>query len=210
MEGQPSNSPFRWHSECDDQLLQKCAFAKASGGCDIAATIIRPSLFMQDMTRRHFAPVIREEDTFYQLGKLDAAASARIGTEDHNVPMDYQDLYRIAMIDARDIAEVCACALTEPISAHANNTYIVTGPRALSWSDVAGAISNACGRGITATMLGDRAFFERFGRSHVYLKQMQAYRSGCGEDVDNDFEVVTGHRPRDIIEFALDHADAWK
>ena len=202
MSGQPSNSPFRWHSECDDQLLQWCAIAQASGR-DVSVSVIRPSLFMQDMIRPHFAPVICRTDCFYQLGKLCNTGSVAA----HGV---YQDLYRIAMVDVRDIAEVCACVLTESVHKHAGHTYLLCGPRALSWGDVAAAISSACGRPITASMLSDRAFLDHFGGSHIYLKQMQAYRAGGGEDVDNDCEVVTGRPPRDITEFASDYVEAWR
>ena len=92
---------------------------------------------------------------------------------------------------------------------HANNTYILSGPKALLWGDVAMAISHACGRTITATLLSDKDFYSRFGNSHVYLKQMQAYRTGCGDDVDNDIEIVTGRPSRNIEQFSHDHAHFW-
>ncbi|CAM9288905.1 unnamed protein product [Ectocarpus fasciculatus] len=195
MEGQPSNSPFRWHSECDEQLLQMCDRSRSCGR-GVAVTLLRPSLFMQDMTRRHFAPVIVEEDKFYQLGLMQGGCCV--------------DGYRIAMVDSRDIADVAATVLSQPVSAHAGNTYILSGPRALSWRDVAEAITAVCGRPVQAHVLSDKAFFDRFGRSHVYLKQMQAYRAGCGEDVDGDIEVVTGKPARSIDSFCQDYASAWK
>mmetsp|Transcript_22729 Transcript_22729/g.29671 ORF Transcript_22729/g.29671 Transcript_22729/m.29671 type:complete len:96 (+) Transcript_22729:359-646(+) len=93
---------------------------------------------------------------------------------------------------------------------HDHNTYILSGPNALSWNDVAQAISKVCGRQIHAKLLSDVEFYNQFGKSHLYLKQMQAYRAGCGEDVDNDIEIVTGHPPRTITQFCEDHADAWR
>ena len=198
MEGQPSNSPFRWHSECDEQLLRLCSQSfQTSRHVDV--TILRPSLFMQDMTRRHFAPLIREKDIFYQLGSAPKSRDSKC----------YEDSYGIAMVDARDIADVAACALSEPIEKHAHNTYILSGPNALLWGDVADAISSVCGRHIKAVMLSDKEFYDQFGGSHIYLKQMQAYRSGCGEDVDGDIEVVTGHASRSITQFCEEHSSSW-
>jgi len=204
MEGQPSNSPFRWHSECDEQLLRACD--RHAGSChrDVAVTLLRPSLFLQDMTRRHFAPLIRTKDTFHQLG----AAHYRDG--DYGTAPTFEDCYRIAMVDARDIADVAACALSEAVDKHASNTYILSGPRALLWSDVATAISRACGRQVNAVLLGDKAFTDQFGGSHVYLKQMQAYRAGYGQDVDGDIEVVTGRPARSLEQFCSDYADCWR
>ena len=203
MEGQPSNSPFRWHSECDEQLLQACSERGVLCGTasTVAVTILRPSLFMQDMTRRHFAPLIVSKDIFYQLG---CAPSSGAG-----VGAVFEDRYRIAMVDARDIADVAACVLSEDTTKHAYNTYILSGPRALLWGDVAAAISHVCGRQIKADLLSDKAFYDHFGGSHVYLKQMQAYRSGCGEDVDGDIEVVTGRPARSIEEFCSDFVSSW-
>lgn len=198
MEGQPSNSPFRWHSECDEQLIRMCD-RDTTCTREVGVTILRPSLFMQDMTRRHFAPLICKQDLFYQLGTAPDSGEG-----------DYTDQYKIAMVDARDIAAVAACALSEPVSKHAHNTYILSGPKALLWNDVAVAISAACGRPISAVMLSDKMFYEQFGKSHVYLKQMQSYRAGGGADVDGDIEVVTGRAARGVEEFCRDYAAAWQ
>ena len=184
MSGQPSNSPFRWHHECDEQLLQEWG--------DMGVTLLRPSLFMQDLSRPMFAPDICSTDTFYNLGEYGAGDCS----------------YRIAMVDARDIADVAAQVLVDPMP-HTGNTYVLTGPEALNWSDVASALSKACGRAISARYLSDRAFFEKFYSSHVWLKQMQAYRSGAGEDVAGDIEIVLGQPPRSISKYAIDHKQLW-
>ena len=142
--GQPSNSPFRWHSECDEQLLNLTTNTDKS---HISVTILRPSLFMQDMSKSpHFAPVISSEDRFYQLGKASGP---------NETPGSFTDSYRIAQVDARDIAAVASYVLSEPVSRHAGNTYILNGPRALLWGDIATAISKAIGRPIKAAMLSD-------------------------------------------------------
>jgi uncharacterized protein YbjT (DUF2867 family) len=54
---------------------------------------------------------------------------------------------RIAMVDARDVAAVAVAALTAP--GHEGQTYVVTGPEALSHAMVAAILSEAIGRTIT-------------------------------------------------------------
>jgi uncharacterized protein YbjT (DUF2867 family) len=51
---------------------------------------------------------------------------------------------KVAAADADDIAAVAAAALTEP--GHAGATYVVTGPEALTFEEVAATISAAAGR----------------------------------------------------------------
>jgi len=44
----------------------------------------------------------------------------------------------------------------------------------------------------------------------VYLKQMQAYRAGASEDVDNDIEIVTGKPPISIELYAEYYKLDWE
>jgi uncharacterized protein YbjT (DUF2867 family) len=199
MEGQPTNSPFRWHSDCDESLIRHCdRYGDNPCKRDVDVTVLRPSLFMQDFARRHFAPVIKEKDTFYQLGSAGRAEG------------EWNDSYRIAQVDARDIADVAALALGEPVEKHANNTYYLTGPEALNWQDVADAISTVTNRTIYPTLVGDAEFKKLFGDSSVYLKQMQAYRARGQENVEGDYEVVTGRKARSILDYVKwEQAGTW-
>ena len=85
--------------------------------------VLRPSWFQQNLTGDHpFARSLREED--------------RIVTATGNG--------RVALVDARDIAAVAARALLDEPS-H-DTEHVLTGPQALSWSDVAALVSTARGR----------------------------------------------------------------
>jgi uncharacterized protein YbjT (DUF2867 family) len=55
-------------------------------------------------------------------------------------------------VDADDIADVVVAALTDP--RHQDRRYELTGPRALSFADVAAELSRATGRTITYTPVG--------------------------------------------------------
>ena len=86
--------------------------------------IIRPNLFLQNVPESTI-PSIDGTGTFY----------ANAGTA------------RLSMVDTRDVAAVAAAALTEP--GHAGGHYEVTGPEALSYTDVAVRLSRALGRSVS-------------------------------------------------------------
>ena len=85
--------------------------------------IVRPNLFLQNIPESTI-PSIDASGTFY----ADAGEA------------------RISMVDTRDVAAVAAVALTEP--GHAGAHFDVTGPEALSYTDVAAKLTSALGRRI--------------------------------------------------------------
>ncbi|MBV8991075.1 MAG: SDR family oxidoreductase, partial [Solirubrobacterales bacterium] len=87
-------------------------------------TILRPNLFLQNIPDSTL-PSIDPQGNFY-VNAADA---------------------RISMVDTRDVAAVATVALTEP--GHENQECDVTGPEALSYSDVASVIGELEGRTVT-------------------------------------------------------------
>jgi uncharacterized protein YbjT (DUF2867 family) len=83
--------------------------------------IVRPNLFLQNIPESTI-PSIDASGTFY----VNAGEA------------------RISMVDTRDVAAVAAVALTEP--GHAGAHYDVTGPEALSYTDVAAKLTSVMGR----------------------------------------------------------------
>jgi uncharacterized protein YbjT (DUF2867 family) len=53
---------------------------------------------------------------------------------------------RVSAVDVRDIAAVAAVALTE--AGHDGKTYVITGPAAVTHSELAAAIAKAIGRSV--------------------------------------------------------------
>jgi len=86
--------------------------------------IVRPNLFLQNIPEST-VPSIDASGNFY----VDAGQAW------------------ISMVDTRDVAAVAAVVLTEP--GHAGAHYDVTGPQALSYTDVAAKLTSATGRQIT-------------------------------------------------------------
>jgi uncharacterized protein YbjT (DUF2867 family) len=94
--------------------------------------IVRPNLFLQNIPESTI-PAIDASGTFY----ADAGEA------------------RISMADTRDVAAVAALALTEP--GYAGAHFDVTGPEALSYTDVAAKLTSVLGRRISYVGASDDA-----------------------------------------------------
>ena len=98
----------------------------------LPSVIVRPNLFLQNIPESTI-PAIDASGTFY----ADAGEA------------------RISMVDTRDVAAVAGAALTEP--GHAGAHYDVTGPEALSYTDVAARLTSTLGRRISYASASDDA-----------------------------------------------------
>ncbi|MBG0831692.1 NAD(P)H-binding protein [Planomonospora sp. ID67723] len=153
-------------------------------------TILRPSWFQQVLTDpRYFLNAIRRERT--------------ISLPTGGTP--------IAWVDTRDIAAVAVQAIADP-TAHHGKAYTVTGPEAVTTTDIAANISAAIGTEVTASVPPLSAAIagaapwlaevvgDMFGRVH----------DGTFATVSDTVEKVTGRSPRTIREFIAEHADQWR
>jgi uncharacterized protein YbjT (DUF2867 family) len=122
---------------------------------------------------------------------------------------------RISMIDVRDIGEVAVKALTEP--GHAGNTYVLTGPEALTYFDVARRLSDAVGKPIVYEALDqDEAVMELIehgvaepvARSRVGVHL--SFSSGAFAPVTGDVQRLLGRTPRSFSDFARDYAAEFR
>ncbi len=96
-------------------------------------TIVRAGWFMQNFTEGDFLPMI-----------LDGT----IAVPARNIPEPF--------VDVNDIADVVVAALTE--DGHAGQVYEVTGPRALTFEDLAVEISRAVARDVSFVPVSRDAF----------------------------------------------------
>jgi uncharacterized protein YbjT (DUF2867 family) len=146
--------------------------------------IVRPNLFLQNIPESTI-PSIDASGTFY----VDAGQA------------------RISMVDTRDVAAVAAVVLTQP--GHAGAHHDVTGPEALSYSDVAAKLANATGRPIAYVAAPDDAvrqallgagLNEWFAQALVGLYQdyRRSGTDGYAAQVTNTVEQLTGRPPRTL------------
>ena len=122
---------------------------------------------------------------------------------------------RVSVVDARDIARVCAAALTE--GGHAGKTYDVTGPEAVTHQELATALGRAAGHEVAFQQAGPDAFAAMLAQ--VGMPQWQAagliedyahYERGEAATVSRDVERVTGRAPITLAQFAADHAEQFR
>jgi uncharacterized protein YbjT (DUF2867 family) len=118
---------------------------------------------------------------------------------------------KMGMVDARDIAAVAVMALTEP--GHMAKKYIVTGPEAISYTQIAEKLAAAIGKAVRyANVMPDDARKNLLGAGmpawmvDALLELYAIVRAGHGAVVTKVVEQVTGKKPRDFDGFACEHA----
>ncbi len=153
-------------------------------------SILRPGWFMQDFDEYFFAPAIVAEGVI-QMPVGDG---------------------REAFIHADDIAEVAVATLLDP-DAYAGAEYELTGPEALSLTQVAERLSTATGRAIRHDDLPRAdwiAGLEAGGVPADYAALLgvlaDALRASATAGVTRDVERVTGHAPRSFDAYLADPA----
>jgi uncharacterized protein YbjT (DUF2867 family) len=160
-------------------------------GAGLPWTFLHPPYFMQNLLRA--APAIAAH------GVLTAAMKDG----------------RIAMVDARDVADVAVTALTAP--GHQGQTYVVTGPEALSHAMVAALLSEAVGGPIAYLDIPLEAFREQLisGGAPPWLVDVRmeftsVLREGFASAVTDAVLRTTGRPPRTFAAFATEHAARFR
>ena len=166
------------------------AWLRTSG---LTWTFVRPSFFCQNLSSTHAAD-IRDRDQI----PLPAGAG------------------RTAFVDVLDVAAVVACALVHP-DQHLNRAWTVTGPRALTYTDVATALSAELGRPIRYTRPGVLGYARHARRTLGMPWSMVAVttaiytsaRLGLAAGLTDDVHAVLGREPIDLREFVHREHASW-
>jgi uncharacterized protein YbjT (DUF2867 family) len=156
----------------------------------LAFTHLRPFGFMQNLLS--LAPLIARWDLFF--GATGGA------------PLN--------LIDARDIAAVAATALTEPGSE--GRAYVLTGPEALPYAQVAARLSAALGRRIRYVDQTPEELRRGLQRQRLpewllhHILEIQALAVSVPEQPNDVVEQVTGHPPRGLDAFLQEHLESFR
>jgi uncharacterized protein YbjT (DUF2867 family) len=118
---------------------------------------------------------------------------------------------RIAMIDPRDVGATAAVVLTT--QGHDGRTYVLTGPEAITYVQVAAELSAATAREVEYIDVPDEDAKQGMiqgGLPEVIAEQVvkvfAMLRQGAAEQVTATVESLTGTPPRTFATFARDHA----
>lgn len=155
----------------------------------IGYTFLRPNLYFQGLLT--FAvPISAEGKFFAPIG--DATVSA---------------------VDVRDIGAVAAVTLTE--TGHEGATYTLTGPEAITHSQMADALTAALDRTVTFVDVPPEAFADSIRdllppwQVDGLIEDYAHYRRGEAATVSPTVADITGTAPRGIEQFAHDYAPAF-
>ncbi|WP_443065914.1 NmrA family NAD(P)-binding protein [Streptomyces sp. NBC_00503] len=110
-------------------------------------------------------------------------------------------------VDADDIADVVVAALTD--DRHIGRTYELSGPRLLSFSDVAAELSKATGREISYVPVSDeeyRGALREHGLPEEFADLFALILDGRNAHVVGGVEEALGRGPRDFADFAREAA----
>lgn len=164
------------------------AYVTASG---LPFTYLHPPYFMQNVLR--FAPAIAASGQF----------SAAMGQA------------QVALIDIHDIAAVAVAALTT--EGHTGNTYLITGPEALSYHDIATKLTAIIGKPVSYRDVPLAVMQEQWRARGtpaweiaVQQEYHEAFRKGAAANVTDTVEAVTGMRPRTFDQFVREHLTTFK
>jgi uncharacterized protein YbjT (DUF2867 family) len=159
----------------------------------IPFTFLRPNEFMQNFINFH-SPSIKGNNAFY-------------------IPLEDA---KVSLVDVRDIADVAVKSLTDE-DLHKNKTYLITGPEALSYHQVAEILSNRIGRKINYVNISDeeaRAAMKEIGMSDWLINTVSElsdyFRKGKASEISSAVEEVTGNKPISFSQFANDYVDAFR
>jgi uncharacterized protein YbjT (DUF2867 family) len=125
----------------------------------------------------------------------------------------------IAMIDPRDVGAAAAAVLAGGLAGglagpgHEGQTYLVTGPEAITFAQVAGALSAATGHRVEFADIPDddarqamiQAGVPAFAAGQI-VTMFGRLRQGAAQQVTATVRALTGRAPRDFGSFARDHA----
>lgn len=121
---------------------------------------------------------------------------------------------RLGMIDVRDIVAFAAQVFADGTTRHHGTIYTPTGPRSISFFEVAGQLGRATGNSTSYVPADDDTERQNLLSAGVpgWIADMlveygQAYAGGWGDFTTDDFAAIVGRRSRDIADFALEYGN---
>jgi uncharacterized protein YbjT (DUF2867 family) len=154
-------------------------------------TLLRPQSYMQNTLM--FAPTVAAQGKIYQPFK-----DGKLG-----------------MIDARDIGEVAAKVLTE--EGHEGKVYTLTGPAAISFYDVAEALSEVVGKEVSYIDVSLEKAKEAMlnkgipeWRADALNEYAKAHSEGYSDFTTDGFERLTGHPATPYKKFVSDFEQRFR
>jgi len=157
----------------------------------IPYTFLRPASFMQNF-ELHNSGTIKQEGKIY------------MPTGDG----------KVSYIDARDIAAVAVQVLTT--DGHEGQVYELTGPEAISVSEVADTISYVTGKPVDFVDVPEDAARQAMQQQNIpnwmtecLLELYGVHRAGYSENITGKVEEITGRKPHTFRQFVKEYKECF-
>ncbi|MGL4337091.1 MAG: SDR family oxidoreductase [Turicibacter sp.] len=158
----------------------------------IPYVFLRPSFFMQNLNTNHLDEIRDRDELFIPVGKS-----------------------KTSFIDTRDIACVGARVLTD--STIQNQSFTLTGDKAIDYYEIANTMTEVLGRKITyknPSLIQFRADRIKRGTPKEFANIMTVLylmtKMGTAKDVTEDLEKLLGRKPINFKQYVIDHQLIWK
>jgi uncharacterized protein YbjT (DUF2867 family) len=149
--------------------------------------------------------------TFYMQNTMMAAQTI---TSDGVIYWDMKD-GKLGMIDVRDIVDVAVAVLTG--TGHEAKSYILTGPAAISFHDVAAAFSKVLGKDVKYVSVPGEASLDSMISMGLpewiakgYVELSEGFSEGFANRATDNVAILTGHPARTFEQFARDYAQVFR
>jgi uncharacterized protein YbjT (DUF2867 family) len=179
-----------WGSEKSRIVRQGDQVEEALKSSGLPWTLVKPTFFMQNTMMA--AGTIASDGVIYW----------------------YMKDGKLGMIDIRDVVDVAAAVLTG--SGHEGKSYILTGPQAVSFHDVASTFSKVLGKEVKyVNVPGEAALESMVGIgmpewvAKGYLELFEGFSEGFANRVSDNVATLTGHPARSFEQFARDFAQLF-
>ena len=184
-------------TQYDDMALNRVERALLDS--EVRHTILRPNLFMQN-----FGAEGELQGMWRALHRTRGAVEVPAGEA------------RVSFVDARDVAEVAAEALTGQ-EEHWERIHTLTGPEPLSFREALDRITEAGGGAIRYRPVEEAHFADVLrglhwpkDRTEAVLSLFQSVREGRREEVVPDLQELLDHPPGTFDAYAREVAGSWR
>ena len=206
-----------WNGETQlQQAINVIDAAKKSGNPHIVrhsmwgsenSRIIKQGYKIEEILKESGLPWTILKPTFYMQNTMMAAQTI---SSDGVIYWDMKD-GKLGMIDVRDIADAAFAVITG--KDHEGKEYILTGPEAISFNDVAKIFSNVLDTEIKyVSVPGEAALQSMVGMglpewiAKGYVELSEGFSENFANSTTRNVEILTGHPSRSFEQFASDFA----
>ena len=209
-----------WNGETQLQQAENVIkFAKEAGKPHIVrhsmwgpenSRIIKQGYKIEEMIKSSGLPWSILKPTFYMQNTMMATQTI---SSDGVIYWDMKD-GKLGMIDVRDIADAAFAVITG--EGYEGKEYILTGPEAISFNDVAKIFSKVLDKEIKyVNVPGEASFQSMVGMglpewiAKGYVELSEGFSENFADSTTKNVEILTGHPARSFEQFANDFAQVF-